>query len=57
MNVRTMLSNHIKAMNFQAEIDKAETQCNVLRAANTVKAKTFMDTLHGTHMAPGKFKR
>lgn len=42
--------------NYEQAVKIANRVCKAKRDRNTQQANEFMRTLHGTHMAPGKFK-
>lgn len=43
--------------NYENAVKLANRVCAKKRKQNTQDAAEFMRNLHGTHMAPGKFKR
>lgn len=43
--------------NYLNAVKLANRVCQKKREQNTREAEEFMKNLHGTHMAPGKFKR
>lgn len=42
--------------NYEQSVKLANRVCKAKRDQNTQRANEFMSNLHGTHMAPGKFK-
>lgn len=42
---------------YEQAVKLAERVCAEKRKQATERGAEFMRTLHGTHMAPGKFKR
>lgn len=43
--------------NYEQAVKLANRLCKEKRKQVTQNAEEFMRSLHGTHMAPGKFKR
>lgn len=47
----------MNAYQYEQAVKRAERVCTEKRKQATARAEEFMRNLHGTHMAPGKFKR